>query len=1170
DATDNVTIDAAGLTITISSGAQAAQSLWVKAGSLALNNGSLNVSAGSEIDDTLVLNANGSLFAGGGLVNKGAVQWTLGALNLGGANAFNLGTMTLAGGVVLSSTNGANTSNLGGQFINEGTVVDQASFVTLRDSIVLNNTSLGVWEFAADTVINGGSFTPAVLNSGTFRKTVGTGNSDIQLPMTSTDGVFEAQTGTLRLANSADAFFDGAFNAAAGATVYLNSGSDGMSFSGTFTGSGAGTVLLQSGAIYLDRDATFDFAPGLFQWNNATIDLQGHTLTNSGSLALGLVNQGANENLTSRVSAQTGLGGALNNLGTIVEQGATNFYLYDNVALNNPAQGSLLFAGDGNVFVGGQAPSFITEGRIEKTSGAGLSQIAVTIDYVGGPVKVDSGTLAFDGPDGQFASANFTVAAGAVLDLTRNSDGNLLTGTFTGSGGGTVLLGSGSIVVGAGGATFDFPAGMFQWTGGGINLDGHTLTNSGSISLAASGNVSLFANSSFAGANNANLGGSLVNAGEMIQQNAGNLYLYDSVSLENQAGASYQFAGDSDLFVGTFSPTVTNAGTIEKTSGAAVSSIAVPFSNVGGTLVVDSGTLALAGRGGASTGASIQVAAGAALDLSGNTDGNIYSGTYTGAGAGNVLLQNGDFIVGVSGATFNFPDGMFQWTGGGINLFGHTLTNAGFITIANPANIALYGNGNFVGGPNTGDNKGGTLDNQGTIADPGPAAVYLYDSVLLKNEVGAVVSLTGGASLVYQNYSSAVSNAGTIEVDSGALKSTITAPLSNGGAVDVASGELDLTGVVTNSGALDARASTLKFTGAVQNAGVIQTENGVLNFSEPNNQSFAVSNLGLIQVDGGSASFTGPITQVNSGYLTGGEWAARGGGTITLPAGANVKFNEAKIVLAGAGSSIGGIEPLATNDGVFSIAAGAGFTTAGDFTNNGTLELGPGGTLSVAGDFAQAATAELGLQLGGAPASGNFGQLVVAGAAAFGGLLRSEFVNGYMPAPGDDFPAATYTSTSGAFSAAALAETPSVAYTAELGATTLVLASQAASLAPTQTKVVSSAPSGANYGQLVQYTATVSAANGTPTGAVQFQIDGVLQGPPAPLVGGQAALTLSLPAGTHTIVAFYLAGGAAFGNSDNASAPLIQIVKATSAPPASVELYYTTFSPGTVEKVSVT
>jgi hypothetical protein len=85
-----------------------------------------------------------------------------------------------------------------------------------------------------------------------------------------------------------------------------------------------------------------------------------------------------------------------------------------------------------------------------------------------------------------------------------------------------------------------------------------------------------------------------------------------------------------------------------------------------------------------------------------------------------------------------------------------------------------------------------------------------------------------------------------------------------------------------------------------------------------------------------------------------------------------------------------------------------------------------------------------------------------------------------------------------------------------------VVKSQNSTPAGTTTALVSSVnPS--DVGQSLTFTATVTSAAGTPTGTVQFKIDGANSGPPVILnSSGVAQLTTStLTAGTHTVTAAY-------------------------------------------------
>jgi hypothetical protein len=106
---------------------------------------------------------------------------------------------------------------------------------------------------------------------------------------------------------------------------------------------------------------------------------------------------------------------------------------------------------------------------------------------------------------------------------------------------------------------------------------------------------------------------------------------------------------------------------------------------------------------------------------------------------------------------------------------------------------------------------------------------------------------------------------------------------------------------------------------------------------------------------------------------------------------------------------------------------------------------------------------------------------------------------------------------------------------------------EASTTVPTQvstsTTLTTSAASGSTYGQGVTFTATVAAnvaVFGTPTGSVQFSVDGVNFGAAVTLAGGSASLTTSaLSAGQHTITAAYTSDTSDFGFS---SATLSQSV----------------------------
>jgi uncharacterized repeat protein (TIGR01451 family) len=732
-----------------------------------------------------------------------------------------------------------------------------------------------------------------------------------------------------------------------------------------------------------------------------------------------------------------------------------------------------------------------------------------------------------------------TISGGATV-TANGSDTALSVQVAAGS---TLALKGGKLTLGAaseidGGLTVDSSEldlggtltlrGTSQWlnTTGAIflQLDGNTLTNLGTMTLGVAG--------SFLDARldtNASQGspaGTFVNSGTITQLGTGALSLNAGVELNNAAQGSYVFAGDGSISSRSGHDPVVNAGTIRKAGGTGTSFLfSVVLSNTGGTFQVDSGTVSLATSGGLSTAGTFIVAANATLDLTGGSSAaSTLTGTYTGSGAGTVLLHSGVLSIGSGGATFNFPTGMFQWTGGSINLQGHTLTNAGTMTLGRAT-------ANTTETLETQDNAGsalpsGVLINTGTIIQQGPGQLNFSDTVTLSNR--GSYQLTGDGTLANNSGSqfAIFTNSGTLAKSGGTATSLVTVLLNNTGTTMVQSGTLLDYSYISNTG-------TLVADGAVLDIG----------------DRAASSNF-------------------NGNQLNGGAWIARNGGTLSLPTEST--YNGAALTLDGAGSTITGLDNLAVNAGAMTITNGASFSTPGDLDNLGTITLGPAGTLNVGGNYWQESSATLDVQLGGAPGSGQSGFLTATGTMALDGLLRSELVGGYVPAAGDAFIVATANASGGQFAATELPATATTAFTASVNQH-IVLAAQAATLTPTTTNVTSSRPGGATYGQAITFTATVQPTGGagTPTGTVQFQVDGLNAGGPVTVSGGSAILITTLGVGQHSIAAIYLSDNATLADSDNVASPFSEVVNpgtGTTAP--SVSLYYTQF--GTSGGVSQT
>ena len=184
--------------------------------------------------------------------------------------------------------------------------------------------------------------------------------------------------------------------------------------------------------------------------------------------------------------------------------------------------------------------------------------------------------------------------------------------------------------------------------------------------------------------------------------------------------------------------------------------------------------------------------------------------------------------------------------------------------------------------------------------------------------------------------------------------------------------------------------------GPLMNQGLVQVTSGS-GTATIDTKTF--NNTGTVEVDSGTLDFTSrvEITQVSGTTLAAGTWRSAGRFDDRLPNGTNLTTNQANVTLGGAGASIPALANLASNAGSFSVLSGATFTTAGNFSNTGTVTVGPACTLTVQGTYTQGASGTLDVQLGGSPASHQFGQLVVTGSAATAGALQAALVNGFGP-----------------------------------------------------------------------------------------------------------------------------------------------------------------------------
>ncbi len=225
----------------------------------------------------------------------------------------------------------------------------------------------------------------------------------------------------------------------------------------------------------------------------------------------------------------------------------------------------------------------------------------------------------------------------------------------------------------------------------------------------------------------------------------------------------------------------------------------------------------------------------------------------------------------------------------------------------------------------------------------------------------------------------------------------------------------------------------------------------------------------LVEQTGGSLTLAASSELDGAFTLSGGSLYVNG----TLTLAGNSQWTAGSI--SGTGSL--------TNSGTLTLSGGDALSLGEDLNNNGTLAISPATALDIQGNYTQGANATLDVQLGGSPASGQFGQLNVAAgsSATLAGILQTELVDGYVPSAGDDFTVMTYPSNSNTtFAHDNLSPGGSVTFQAQVTDTNVTLNSDTAPAITTQ-------PSSQTVltGQPVSF---MAAASGAPTPSVQWQV----------------------------------------------------------------------------------
>jgi hypothetical protein len=916
EAGDDAEIGAAFNGITITSTADVSINSVTSAAALRIMAGTFTVAATATITNMLTL-ADGT-FTGAGDLTVSGLEWS-------GGTMAGTGRTVLAAGVT-GEIAGIGRKTLDRTIDNAGTLSYPGDnlFFGKDAAGVINNQAGGTLNAVGSFYYNAGSG-HAVNNQGTFNRS-GPGITifDFRVAFNNQGGTVNVQEGTLRL-GIAGTSTGGEFNAtAAGAILDLS----GHTLRGRFTGSGAGTVQIDGPTTIGAGGATFDFSPGLLQWTRGA--LIGDALTNVGSLSLSVPN-------TKELRL------TLNNAGTINDNGGGFSFGFAGgpSVLNNQAGGT--YNTQGNVaFVVGTSvnPAFNNAGTFTH-SGAGSAMFgtAAAFNIQGGTINVLAGAVELRG--GGSASGPFTLAAGTVR-ITAGTY-NLQAGANS-TGAGTLEVGPLATLYVAGNVSVDRltlagtlsgyeltvnPGGTLTWVDG--------IMARGDRVVIATGATAVIMPS----VNRKILDRTLDNAGT-INYLGGDLFFgRQSVGvINNQAGGTFNVQGAGSFLVNELPPhgfdhAFNNLGTFNYDSPGGTSfGGSVPFNNQGGTINVLQGTFGL-GPGVSTDGTFNVMTTSAVLRLGQPT----LRGNFTGTGAGTILLDGGIALIGFGGATFNFPPGLFKWTGG--ILSGTVLTNLGSLTLATDTEKTLTVN----------------LNNAGTIVYNGSGLVFGSGSsvdVTINNQAGGTVIAVGSFTRS-RAFGHTFNNFGTFNRSGPGDTIFDDVTFNNlGGRVNVQTGTLSLRGSGGSaSGPFDMASvdARLEISGSPYQveAGTAFTGPGTLRiFQVSVNAAVSVSNLELF----GYLTGAGAVTVTGNFVWTGGGTMS-GTGSTTLAVGGHglldgfgVKTLDRRTLTLAAYTAwiqqhdlnlANGAQINITGDGVFDISNAQTIRGSGSIRNSGIV-----------------------------------------------------------------------------------------------------------------------------------------------------------------------------------------------------------------------------------------
>lgn len=680
-------------------------------------------------------------------------------------------------------------------------------------------------------------------------------------------------------------------------------------------------------------------------------------------------------------------------------------------------------------------------GVIVKSGGAAPTKLSVAVTNDGTIEALAAGDLELTGSDTDGSSAVMTGSgAGSLLELAAGTQ-TYTTGSVIS---GTAVLLDGAFLTGSSSTSTLAVTGTMTWSAGRPDTQG-------TVTIAHGGTVNVAATVSMTSAD-------LANHGTLDFQVAGTGFVLDApAALENFGTLIVPDHWNSGSSGGCCpAGTVTNetGGTIEKTAGSSLSTIAVNLQNNGKIVV--------------SGGAQLYTSA---LTNFNTADATLTGGAYQVTGSGVLYLPcapNQESVVADQATIVLGPGGEVDGCGNSDPL------EASLTSIGTAGSLTLLGSTTF--GP-----VAHAVTSAGTIRIPASAALTFgngltqtAETVRVDGTLTSDVQLSGGAL-----------------TGSGALHGAVTA--SGGSVLPEASQNFTISaGLNVTGGHLSVPAGTTLSIGGglAQSAGSTRVD-GTLGVTPTTISMSGGTFTGSTSITGSMNATGGTLTPEPAKALAFTGSLSSGGAHANVPGGATLAFGSGITQSAGTMRVDGTLSstgaPVAVSGG---FVDGAGTVAGSLSTSGGTLSPGdPGvpGTLRVTGNYTQGSAAKLNELIAGPAVGAGYSQLAVTGSATIAGALAVTTDTSFAPAPGQLFAVITASNVSGTWNTlTGQFVNPGLGYRTEYDASDFSLLAAAATDMAASISEQSSPNPDAVTGHHVTY--TVTAADNGPNDASQVSV----------------------------------------------------------------------------------